>query len=62
MAIDAKSIHEPITFSAHDITPVLEMSQKENPKSVARLTRLAEKNNGERQRLVDHLLKLMGRR
>lgn len=60
MVIDAKSINEPITFSAEDIRPhrALEMS---TGKATAQLRAIAEKNNNaERQQAVTSLVRMTG--
>lgn len=56
--MDAKELHIPIICSVDFIEPV---RIRANSKASAGLIALAERNHGERRRLVDHLIKLTGR-
>ena len=59
--VDAKSINEPITFSAEDIQPrALEMSQRNNSRVAARLRAIAEQNTKGRQQAVSALVRMTG--
>lgn len=58
--IDARTLTTPIVCSLDEIKPVgVEMKTS---KATAALRALAERNHGERKRLVDHLIKMTGKR
>ncbi len=57
MAVDARTLREPIICSVEDIMPV-QMSQQDNSKAAAKLRELAEKNHTARQQAVTALVNL----
>ena len=59
MAIDARTLTEPIICTLEEIEPV-EMSQRDNSRAAARLRALAEHNNTEHQRAVSSFIRMTG--
>lgn len=59
MAIDARTLKEPIVCTVEDIEPI-ELSSRDNTRAAARLRAIAERNTTDRQQAVSALVRMTG--